>query len=238
MKNKVQSNKGKKHSSLIAWLICLLASFSIWLYVMATASPAHEDSFFSVPVTIQNADVLASEAGLAVISDSELTVDVTVTGTKKDFVKYSISDFSISVDVSGIETAGKHTLDVTVILPDGMSCKSVTPSSVTLHVDSKISKAIPVKAVITSEPTLEENCKLGDPTPEITSITVEGPEAIIAGISHAQLDLNLKDVDGTTTKTVAVRLIDANGKEISQKSLTLSQNTIDVEIPIYKFTDK
>ncbi len=223
-----------KRSDLTAWLLCLVAAFIIWLYVMSTASPSHEATFSSVPVKIENAALLLENTSLSVISDSDLTVDLTVSGPKKDFGRYGASDFSVSVDVSNIDSIGKHTLSINVLLPSGMTLESVVPSTVTLHVDNRITRNVPVRTAITSSPKLPEGCELGEITPAVTSISIEGPESILSGISHAQLDVSLGKLEGSVTKTLPVRLIDANGAEVSQSSLTLSRSEISVEIPVFK----
>jgi YbbR domain-containing protein len=233
MKNNSKEAKNKKRSDLTVWIICLLASFVVWLYVMSVESPLYEKSFSSVPITIKNSEVLAQEKSLSVISDGNMTVDLTVSGSKKDFGDFGVEDLDVSIDVSGIEDTGKHTLDIKVSLPSGMVIKSIVPSSVTLHVDNRISRPIPVRTSISSSLVLAKDCKLGEIAPEVTSITVEGPESILSGISHAQLDIDLGKLDHSVTKTATVRLLDANGIEVSQNSLTLSHTEIEVDIPVY-----
>ncbi len=223
-----------KRSDIAAWCMCLIAAFVIWLYVMSTNSPSHEQTFSSVPVKIENAALLSENTSLSIISDSDLTVDLTVSGPKKDFGRYGASDFLVSVDVASIDSVGKHTLSINVLLPSGMTLESVVPSTVTLHVDNRISRDVPVRTAIISSPKLPEGCELGEITPAVTSISVEGPESILAGISHAQLDVSLGKLETSLTKTLPVRLIDANGAEVSQSSLSLSRSEISVEIPVFK----
>lgn len=231
-----KNEKKRRVSDLVIWLFCLLAAFIIWLYVMAVESPQIEKSFNSVPVSISGEEILSLTKGLSVVGDGSMTVDITVTGTKQDLVGRGADDFALTLDVSGLSETGKATLPVKVTLPSGLTLVSVSPASLSVYADNLVSATVPVRIGNVSA-AYSKDYELGTPTPAVTAITVEGPESVVSGIHHAQLDLTLGEVSHSLTETVPVRLMDNNGGEISTTYLRLSQSEIPVEIPVYTVKD-
>lgn len=224
--------KRNKRGNFVAKILCFIVAFIIWLYVMNVESPEHEKTFSSVPVTIENAAVLASNQNLSVISGAGNVIDVTVKGKKSEIAKYSASDIKASVDVSRITEAGRHTLDVSVSLPTGLVVSSVTPNNINVSVDTLSTKTISVKVNIRSVQ-IEADYELGVPLPDFTVVTVKGPATVIDAISHAQVDLDLGRVTQSLSSRAALRLIDMNDAEVINPNVTLSQSSVTVNVPVY-----
>lgn len=229
---KEKKQKSDRRGNFIARILCLVVAFIIWLYVMNVESPEYEKTFYSVPVTIENAAVLASAQNLSVISGAGSVIDVTVKGKKSEIAKYSAGDIKASVDVSRITEAGRHTLDVAVDLPAGLVVAGIVPNNIKVDVDTLATKTVSVKVNIRSVQ-IESAYELGVPVPDFTVVTVKGPAAVIDAIAHAQVDLDLGRVTQSLSTRAALRLIDHNDAEVINPNVTVSQSSVTVNVPVY-----
>lgn len=228
-----ESIRSRLHiSDLIPRIVCIAIALTIWLYVMSNNSPDYERTFSGVTVEITDAARLSTEKNLSVIQGYGTPVDITVAGKKSDIISYSLDDIVASIDVGEVDAAGKHSLRVSVAMPDGCVLKSVRPSNVEVYVDELSVKAIPVKVNLTSVQ-YDHSISLGTITPDVSTVTVSGPISVIDGAKEAVVDLEL----GTVTTGVAARgtlkVVNESGTVIDNPYLVLSQTSVGVTIPVY-----
>lgn len=224
--------KNTKRGDFVAKILCVVVAFIIWLYVMNVESPEYEKTFQSVPVTIENAALLSSSQNLSIISGNGNIIDITVKGKKSEIKKYSIEDIKASVDVSGITQEGRHTLDVSVSVPTGLAVSGVSPNNINVSVDTMATKTISVKVNIKTVQ-IESIYELGIASPDISTVTIKGPASVIDAISHAQVDLDLGRVTQSVTTRSSLKIINLNGDEVVNPSLTLTQSSVTVNVPVY-----
>ena len=221
-----------KTSDLIPRLLCVLIAVVIWLYVMSNESPDYERTFSGVTVAIENTALLSSEYDLSVISGYGERADITVTGKKSDLISYSLEDIIPSVDVSGITEPGKHQLSISVTTPDGCATNSVSPTSIEIYVDRIATKTVPVKVNIVSVQH-DQSITLGVTTPDVSAVTVSGPATVIDAAEAAVVDLELGELTTGVTARGALRVVTEEGATIDNPYLTLSQNSVGVNVPVY-----
>ena len=77
----LKSNRGKR-GNILPKILCVLAAFVLWLYVMQTESPEYTDTIGSVSVSLENVTALQSDLGLSVYSGGGDMVTVKVSGKK------------------------------------------------------------------------------------------------------------------------------------------------------------
>ena len=136
--------KKSKKLNIVAFILCVLTSFSIWLYVMNTQASDYTKTF-TITVEAINMEKLEEESGLSVFGLSETQASVTLSGKKSDVQKYSEKDFRAYIDVSTINQVGYASLNVAVEVPSSeVKVITVEPQKVTVYADRMQTKIVPV----------------------------------------------------------------------------------------------
>jgi len=158
------------------------------------------------------------------------SVKLKVRGTRGDLFSASPEDYKMVVDVTGMEE-GRHELPITVSrLPRNIELVSVTPHTVSVVLESMLTKEFEVK--IKTEGAPAKGYKVGEPIvkPE-NRVHVTLPEDRMNEVGFVGAVVNIKDEEKTvTTKKVKVVVLDKNGNEMTEASVNPS--VVEVEVPI------
>ena len=79
--------------------ICLLLSFSLWLYIINVENPVRELKLNSVPVQVVNSEVL-KDYDLVMVPNQNLTVDLDLEGPSTEIYKVKKEQFKVVVNLS------------------------------------------------------------------------------------------------------------------------------------------
>lgn len=221
-----------KKYNVISKLICVALAFLLWIYVAQTDSAETQSTFSGVTVYLDNTSVIESENSLYVYSGYGSLVDVTVVGKKSVVRDYTADDIRVSADLSGIKSAGEHSVRLRVSLPNGLVLDSLSAEEITVRVDEKATKNIDVTARLVSG-TVAENYQLGELSPKYPTVTVTGPRSTVNDISGALIRLDLGAVTSSMNATGAIELISASGSSIDMRYLTMSRTEMEVHVPLY-----
>ncbi len=221
-----------KFGNWIAKGVCLLIAFFIWLYVMQVDNPGHQETYYSVTVSLTNTSVLEGARGLSVYSGYGNTVDVTVVGQQSVLSKLTAEDIRVTADLSSVTEAGSSEVPVKVELPSGVSLISVSQNTIPVYCDEKSSKVVGVRARI-SQFMMASHLEMGELVPEYDTVVVIGPKEALNEIEHAQITLELGAVSASMTASGKLFLVDHSGNRIDNPYLKLSRSEITVQIPVY-----
>ena len=227
-KNKIVNEDGSyvvqnnRKLNIFAFILCVFASFFVWIYVMNTQNSDYTKTF-SISAEIINEEKLLDETGFSIFGVPERQISVTIQGKKQDIKKYSEKDFRAYVDVSVINEAGPTSVTVSVETPTtAVKVISVEPKTIAFYADRLVTREIDVKGCFDNT----ESC--GFPvTP--AKITVSGPETYLNKIDHAHAVIPY-DSEGHQISTTDIRLYDANKQQLSSLYMTVEQETVTVTI--------
>ncbi len=231
-----QKKRRTVRGKIVTFILCVLAAFALWMYVMQTESPSYTDTVTGITVQLENTDELTEKTGLSVYSGQGTAVNVAVSGKKSLIARLSEEEITATVDVSRVTSAGRHSLPVSVELPSGLILNGTVPETITVYVDGTVSKSVPVKEKY-AHLELPAEYKLGQIQLGFDTVTVEGPAGKVKGVSEAQVVI---DMDGKTSSFTAkhpITLLDATGAAVSFDYLKCSATETDVTVPILKTVD-
>ncbi|MBQ8253994.1 MAG: hypothetical protein IJY94_00650 [Clostridia bacterium] len=221
--------KKNKTIDFLAKIICLLLAFFLWYYAVSIDTVIQEEEFVGIPVEIVN------RGGFAVLSGDGMAVDVTLSGNRNTMQKIKNSDIRAYVDVSNVTTAGEKFFDIVFKLPNGVTLEKTSVGTVTVYLDNKISKTIPVEAKLFNySMSPEHTLNLSD----IPDIVITGPEQIVNSITRAVLPVDFKDSEITSGRIYSgkVELVSEGGTELSESDrryIRLSSDTASVTVSLY-----
>ena len=105
-------------------VLSVVVAFGLWLYVITVVSPGSENTYYNIPVVLQNENVL-KDRGLMITSELP-AVTLTLSGTRTDLNKLDENNINILVNAAAIEAAGNHQLNYTVLYPGSVSSNAIT----------------------------------------------------------------------------------------------------------------
>lgn len=220
----------KLYNSRIFWLIiALLASLSLWIYVISQETEEYKQTFRGVKLELVGEDILLNSRNMVVTDLNTSTVTVEVSGPRRIVGTWSSDDLVAQIDVSKLTQSAFTSLQYTVKYPDGIDTSGVkinskTPETVNFMVSAQTSKVVPVTGSF--EGSVAEGFTAEPPEFEPSTITVSGPETFLKNINRAWVEFGSQEVSSTYTADVGYMLLDENGEECSTTGLVFSADTI------------
>jgi YbbR domain-containing protein len=221
--------KRNKTLDFLAKIICLILAFFLWYYAVSIDTVIHEEDFSEIPVEIIN------HGEYAVLSGDGITVDITLSGNRNVIRKIKNSDIRAYVDVSSVTEPGEKLFDIVFKLPNGATLEKSSVGTLTVYLDNKVSKTVPVEAKpfnyqMSSEYVLNLS--------NIPDVVITGPEQIISKIVRAELpvDLNNSEITSGRIYSGKVSLVGSDGSAISEtdrRYVRLSSDTASVTVSLY-----
>ena len=218
--------------NLVAWLLCLLASFCLWLYVMTVESPEHEEIFSHLTVELNGTEVL-DRNHLALYSGYGTMVDVTLSGKKSVTSKLTERDITVTADLSGISEGGRYSCKVNVDTPPGCKLSAISQEYISVLVDESVTAYLDLTEQ-RENTNLPENCFVGTVELPTDKIAVTGPRSYVNSVKTARVILDLSNVQRTVTMTQDVILLNSHGNEVDSPYLVYEPQNITVTVPVYK----
>lgn len=225
-------------NKLIMAALSLVVALGLWLYVVTVISPEAEDTYYNVPVVIRNESYL-EDRGLMITANKNATVTLRLKGNRTDLRKLNNGNLAVVADVSNILTTGEHTLNFQVSLPGDVPDNAVevqnrNPNKVTLVVEDKISKPVPV--VVEYDSTLLGEGYIADSEPVLShsAINISGPSSVISQITQAKIALDLKDRVESVNESFVYTLCDADGAPVNAELVTTNAESVNVELRIQR----
>ncbi|MBQ7474039.1 MAG: hypothetical protein IJS79_06815 [Oscillospiraceae bacterium] len=226
----------KLYNSRAFWLvIALLASVSLWIYVISQETEAYKQTFRGVKVELVGEDILLNSRNMVITDLSTSTVTVEVSGPRRIVGSWNSDDLIAQIDVSKLSQPAFTSLQYTVKFPDGTDTSGVktglkTPETVNFMVSAQTKKVVPV--VGSFEGSVSEGYTAESPEFEPSTITVSGPETYLKDISRAWVEFGSQEISSTYSADVPYVLLDEEGEECSTTGLVLSDDTVKATLRI------
>lgn len=235
--------QNKKWLSVI---LALLASVSLWVYIVTVENPEGERTFSNIPVNFVGEDLLREDQELLITEDNVPTgISLTFSGKISDLSKLAENkdELVVNIDVTNLRNAREYpfSFDISdVTLPSSVSAQNLTlqsntPNQIILTVENLEKKTIQVK--VFTEVDIIEGYTADRLVQNYNEIVIEGPEDAVNQVSYAQAILKRENVDETITSTLSYTLMSEKGEMIDNKEVTSKVTEIEVTLPILMYKD-
>lgn len=229
MRNREQNQK------VFQVVLAVLIAIMLWLYVVNVENPTGSARLHDLPIQIQGEEVL-EENGLMVTGVSQDTMSVRLTGRKKTLMKVSRKNVTLTVDVSSVTASGDWTLGCKISYPANVSADSVSVShwddmKVTVTVEPKTTKVIPVRAQFIG--TEAEGYQVGAISVEPSQITLDGPEATLGEISYGLAQVEETELSQSlVVRTPVILMTEENVPAADVAHVTCEPSALEVTVPV------
>lgn len=226
--------KHEPHTELIAKILCVIAAFCLWIYVMQVESPEYEQTFSHIIVNLTNTEELVSEKGLAIYNGYGTMIDVTLSGKKSVISKLEEKDIVATADVSAVKEGGsRYDCPVSIDVPAGCKIVGMSQKTISVYFDEASQTAVDIYE-IRENTNLPADCYTGVVEFPVDKVTVKGPSKVLASIEKAVVNLDLTGVVSTISMTEEVVLLGKNGEVVESPYIEYYPREVAVTVPVYK----
>ena len=230
MKNKITS-----------FLLAFAIAFGLWVYVITTVSPGSQETFYNIPV-VRDGETVLAERGLMITDVSTNTVNLTLSGTRKDLAKVNSGNITLKVDLSKIYGPGTHSLRYTPSYPGDVASNAFVeesryPENITFTVEERRTSIVPVEVLwVGNTPegfmTDKENKILDN-----SQVTVTGPASVVDQISKAVIQVDLTERRESISESYRYTLCNMAGEPVDAELITTNLEDIRLDVKIQRFKD-
>lgn len=221
-------------------LLALLISFCLWLFVVSVVDPTAEQTYYNVPVVFTGSSVL-SDRGLVMTSNKNVTVDLTLSGTRSDLNRLNNSNIIVIADISHITSPGEHPVNYSISYPGtvtsgGILVQNQSPQQLTVTVKEWEEKPIPVEVAFTGAPPSSDYVPDRDhPVPDHSTVTISGPMEVVSQITKAVVTVDLTGQTKDFSQTCQIVLCDEDGVPVEGVELvSTSLSSLQVTVKVNK----
>lgn len=225
-------------SKITSMLVSLLIAFALWGYVITTVSPGSEETYYNVPVALQNESVL-SERGLMITSLDNPSTTLHLSGNRTDLTKLNSANINVVADLSRIYEAGKHKLNYDISYPGDVPDNAITvlshePDKVTVVVENRITKNVDVRIEYVGTVPNGYICDKENALLDNETITVTGPESVLERIEEAKIQVNLSDKRAPFREDCLYTLCDADGNAVESNLIQTNVEQINLSMTVQR----
>lgn len=216
-------------------LISLGLAFLMWLFVISIENPVMNMSFSSIPITIENGDVMEAQGKAFELSDSSHSVTVTVKAERSVLSELSRDNIKATVDMTELD-GNRVPIDVKVTRYSDR-VQSVSPSKEFANVI--IEDLAYSQFRIQVEPTgnVMDGYSIGNTSLQNNVVRVSGPESIVSSIAEAVAVVNVSGMTSEIRTTVPVSLLDEDGNPVDTSTLDVSLDQVTASVEIWKVVE-
>ena len=204
-------------SKILTALLSVVIAVGLWFYVVTVISPNSDKEFNNIPIGIQGTKVL-EERNLMIMSTDVSTVKLHLEGNRVDLNKLSSANITADVDASKIYEAGTYELRYTTTFGDmpssAFTVLEKTPGSVTVVVEEKVTKTIPVHIEYTGEVAENHRAEKDEVVLDVENVTITGPKSVIDTIAMARINVELNGNKESLNTKLPIFLCDANKEPV------------------------
>lgn len=228
-------------SKFLAFLLSVVVAFGLWLYVITVVNPESEKTYYEIPVVLQNKEIL-TERGLMIVSETP-KVTLALKGNRTTLNDLNEANINVITNVANIEKPGTHHLTYDISYPGNVSKYDISVLSsstdlITIKVENKIKKTIPVKIDYGGTSVPEgfiadlQKAQLDRP-----NIEVSGPESVMQYIHQAVIKVDLTDKTKTIVGEYQYTLCNQESVPVNAAMVTTNVEKVNLIVKIQRLKE-
>ncbi|MBR5981545.1 MAG: hypothetical protein IK035_06005, partial [Firmicutes bacterium] len=173
---------------IIDRIIAAAIAIGLWFYVISVVNPPTTVTIRQVPVTLLNEDYL-SESKLAIAGDGNYTVDVELSGKRKDLI-LTPADLTATADLNGL-IPGQNYITVKVTSPGNTTVEEIRTEKIQVYIDELVASEKPVELSILNVPAGTE---LSAVELDYDTISVSGAKSLVDMVDRILVTVDAADM--------------------------------------------
>ena len=205
-------------------VLALILATLAWVVALEEGDPTLEERYpQAIPVTLSQLP-----EGMLIVGEFNERVQITVRAPQSVQASLKSDDFAVTADLAGLD-AGIHQVPVQVTLnKDPSRVILVEPEYVTLELEPRVEKTVPVRLQIVGEPALGYLMRAAIVASR--QVTVTGPSTYVAQVVEAVTEISVQDAGESIEGEFRLQIQDSKGQPIPY--VTWTPEVTNVRIPI------
>ena len=219
------------------FVIALLIAVGLWVYVVGIENPVKKISIKDVPISFTNVETLADD-GLTLLSVSDRTVDVQISGNRSEIKNVKRDDIKITADLEGYKE-GEHTVRLQIGRISNVDIES--KQKITVVVDQLVTEEKPILISLDGAVSDEKEPYVVQVSDETAMVT--GAETLVESVVKINAPLDIERVDSELKAfTVNLEPVNQAGEtvngvtldvtSVSVSAVNLSKKTVRLDVPV------
>ena len=222
-------------------LLAVTVAFCLWLYVVSNISIEDERTYHDIPVAFEG-EIALEERGLMITSGTDATVDLRLYGARTNLNKLTSSNINIKVNLARIYDVGQVEVDYDITYPGDVPSNAFTalnkdPGSITLTVEQRITKEVPVVIDYIGSVPEEYMCDVDNALLDQEYVTIVGPASVIDQIDQALIRVSLEEQTSSILDYFQYTLCNAAGEPVDAGMVVTDTAQIRLELTIRRFKE-
>ena len=222
-------------------MLAITIAFGLWLYVVTNVSIEDERTYHDIPVAFEG-EIALEERGLMITHGTDATVDLRLYGARTNLNKLTSSNINIKVNLARIYDVGQVEVDYDISYPGDVPSNAFTelsknPSTITLIVEERIKKEVPVTVSFTGSVAADYLCDVDNVTLDQPYINIVGPSSAVSKIEQAVIDLDLTERTETISESFQYTLCDGTGEPVDAGMVVADTAQIHLDLAIRRFKE-
>lgn len=223
MKDRLMHNLGLK-------IMAVLFSVVLWMVAVDINDPVSDKYINNVQVQLVNTGTLVSQDKTYKVLNNTDTVRVIVRAPKSVLSEIDNQSVSAKADLSQI-TEGNQVPIVASLNSDlDVEWLRTDKQYVELQVENKKTKQLAIEVEKTGK--LPEGYVTGKVDTETNTMSITGPESSVALAERAVAEVSLDNVTSNVEIEATIRLLDAEGNEVTSSDIRKSIESVKVTVPV------
>ena len=213
-------------------LLSLLIAFLLWLVVVSIDNPVMTLPFTSIPVTIENADVMEESGKAFELSDSSRMISISVRAERSVLSELSRDNFKATIDMTELE--GNRVPIEVKATRYADRIQSITPRQEYANVMIEDLKESQYKIQVEATGDVADGYTVGSRSLTTNVVRVSGPESVVSKIAKAVVRVNVSGMTSEIHTTEPVVLLNENGEPVDASALTMSVKESGATVDIWE----
>lgn len=229
---------------VIYLLLSVLVACGIWLYADLTSGPNNTPrtqtrEFLDIPIEFLYESTLTDRGLMLVEEGTDLTIDLTLEGTRWDISCLDRSDIRVTVSLFDVTSAGEQRInwnlrftDSKRFSPSNISTKSASFTMATVNISELYSRTIGVSCELVGN--VAETYSAGQVQLSHTEVEVRGLQEQIDPISYAKVTLDIgESAVETVRRDLELQYYDQNGRLLDKSDIHTSVEMVQATLPVF-----
>ncbi len=215
-------------------IISVLVAIILWILVINITDPLQTRTFRNVPVRLVNTTVVGSNKTVRVLKHSDVVSEVVVRAPRSIIGQLGTSPDNIiaTADFSNLSADNKTVPISFTTFKYSDRIDNIKSNNDKLLVEIEDKKTIQLPIQVTTSGSIASGYIKGKVSLGQNQVRVSGPESVVSLVKSASVDVQLTDFTENISTVSDIILFDVNGNTVPDDELTLSVESISVDVEI------
>ncbi len=216
-------------------ILALAFAVLLWMVVININDPVGEKTFRDIKVEMKNTSMLTDEGKTYEVLEGTDRISVTVRASRSVLESITAEDITAAADFSELSFTNTVPIRLTVdrYLENRIQEVKGSADIMKLQVEDRVEKQLMIEMVQAGKPAndfIVSKIAITDGN----AMKISGPESLVSQVAKAVVEADVEGLTDSITISEKIRLLDAEGKEITDNRITKSVGSANLAITILR----